>query len=244
MVHNKKFDQDTTGSINGYYILFANSSLLLLPPTIFCMNERVHREGQSKLPLHLRDTPPQRCTAEYLRASSPSLVITSWTTRFWVFSWPKWTRSISRCTRMIILQLHIEDWVRAWSFGQVWLNPLSRPQCSLNVDTVHLLQFLQGKEKNKAWQCCALSVILSGEVNQIISIILEWTKWSSSESSLRKTLLFGLSFIPHSILSFTSLLVSGLQGGFILLLLRACASWLQNLPVESRDSPSWLSVEA
>lgn len=137
-----------------------------------------------------------------------------------------------------------------WRLGEsleLWpglTRPLSRPQCSLKVDTVHLLQFLQGKEKNKAWQCCALSVILSGEVNQIISIILEWTKWSSSESSLRKTLLFGLSFIPHSILSFTSLLVSGLQGGFILLLLRAYASWLQNLPVESRDSPSWLSVKA
>ena len=46
MFHNKKFDQDTTGSINGYYILLTSFSFLLLPLTIFCMNERPSRRTE------------------------------------------------------------------------------------------------------------------------------------------------------------------------------------------------------
>ena len=228
MIHNKKFNQDTTGSINGYYILLANFSLLLLPPTIFCMNERVHREGRSKLLLHLRDTPPQSCTAEQLRASSPSLVITSWTTKFWVFSWPKWTRSISWCTWMIILKFGWE----LWSL-ELWpglTRPPVEPTVYFEGKCRSSTSVSSGKRKNKAWQYCALSVILSGEVNQIISIILEWTKWSSRKSSLCKTLLFGLSFIPHSILSFTPLWRLDSRGDLF------CCCWGQ-MPLDYKISP-------
>lgn len=147
MFHNKKFDQDTTGSINGYYILLTSFSFLLSPLTIFCMNERPSRRTE------LTPSAFRRHTSSELHSWVTESFLTKLSNHF----------MNHKVLGVFMAQLdpqHLSRYMNdnpsasaessgAWSFSQVWLDPLSRPQCSLKVDTVHLLQFLQGKDKTK-----------------------------------------------------------------------------------------------